>query len=264
MELIVFPHDNLDRHHLKFYECVIIANFLRPDSTAVPSTWTRYLPIEPECSWKQSWDAVVMLFLLYTTFSVPYTLALVSDRDPKQPISIFDTYDIFLDTLFCIDIILSFLTAYTSQGVYEKRLSMIALHYIKTWFTLDFFGSVPFDKIVSAVLDGGEEFASTLKILKIARILKMVRAVRFLNKLKQLEEKVQTYCKCIRQPHQSEGLLAVKRLHLFCAGRFWSVKNVSQDLPLHIRHDFRRTSVGLRVCHDYRLGWRSGELDGSV
>ena len=29
---------------------------------------------------------------------------------------------------------------------------MIASHYFRTWFLLDFFGSVPFDKIVTAAV----------------------------------------------------------------------------------------------------------------
>jgi hypothetical protein len=31
----------------------------------------------------QTWDAVIMAFLLYTTFSVPYLLAFVNDSDPS-------------------------------------------------------------------------------------------------------------------------------------------------------------------------------------
>ena len=169
---------------------LVICNFLRPDSGASAPCWQRYVPIDPETTWKQSWDAFVMLFLMYTTFSVPYMLAFGSDRDPREPLGAFDIYDICLDTLFCIDIVLSFFTAYTMNGVYERSLGLIVVHYLRTWFFLDFFGSVPFDKIVTAVVGSGQDFGTTLKIMKIARILKMVRAVRFLNKLKKLEEKV--------------------------------------------------------------------------
>ncbi len=167
---------------------LVISNFLRPTTATVPC-WKRYLPIDPECTWKQIWDAILMLFLLYTTFSVPYLLALGGDIDPTRPLSGFEVYDICLDSLFCTDIILSFVTAYIQNGIIERSLRQIALHYVKTWFFLDFFGSVPFDKIVSAIQGAGGQ-GSALKIMKIARILKMVRAVRFLSKLKELEQKV--------------------------------------------------------------------------
>ena len=47
--------------------------------------------------------------------------------------SAFEVYEICLDTLFCSDIVLSFLTGYWHVGVYEKRLSSIAFNYIKVW-----------------------------------------------------------------------------------------------------------------------------------
>ena len=52
-----------------------------------------------------------------------------------------------MDVLFCTDVILNFCTAVIHQGVYHKSYIVIAKHYLKTWFFLDFFGSVPFDKV---------------------------------------------------------------------------------------------------------------------
>jgi hypothetical protein len=134
-----------------------IANRIRPDAGAAVPFMDKYIPIDPEAQWKQIWDGVLMLFLLYTTFSVPYMLAFVQDRDPQESWTAFQVYDVGLDTLFCSDIILSFVTGYTHLGVYERRLGRIAINYMRTWFFLDFFGSVPFDKITSAVLEGGAE-----------------------------------------------------------------------------------------------------------
>ena len=45
----------------------------------------------------------------------------------------------------------------------------IAVHYLKTWFFLDFFGSVPFDKIGEFILDTGEDAESQLKPLRMIR-----------------------------------------------------------------------------------------------
>ena len=45
----------------------------------------------------------------------------------------------------------------------------IAVHYLKTWFFLDFFGSVPFDKIGEFVVDTGEDAESQLKPLRMIR-----------------------------------------------------------------------------------------------
>jgi hypothetical protein len=45
--------------------------------------------------------------------------------------SAFEIYEIGLDTLFCLDIILSFLTGFWHLGVYERRMPRIWINYIK-------------------------------------------------------------------------------------------------------------------------------------
>jgi hypothetical protein len=103
-------------------------------------------------------------------------------------------FDLVIDALFLIDVVLNFLTAYTARGVYVTNLSMIAYHYLTTWFLLDICGSVPFDKIFTWIssAEPGEQSDGTndvLKALRMIRILKLVRAVRFLIKLNELEQK---------------------------------------------------------------------------
>ena len=157
-------------------------------------------PLDPESSAKQAWDLFIMLFLMYTTFSVPYMLAFVPAKEIQpgealeNDMAPFDIFEICLDCLFCLDVILNFCTAFTEKGVYHTSMRIIAVHYLKTWFILDFFGSVPFDKIVqAAVMSTGKPVdaatQSMLSGLRMVRVLKMVRAVRFLQKLGQLEQK---------------------------------------------------------------------------
>ena len=157
-------------------------------------------PLDPESTAKQCWDLFVMLLLMYTTFSVPYMLAFVPAQEiqPGQALQSdfepFDVFEICLDCFFCTDVILNFCTAFTEKGVYHTSMRIIAMHYLKTWFILDFFGSVPFDKIVqAAVVSTGKPIdvgtQSMLSGLRMVRVLKMVRAVRFLQKLGQLEQK---------------------------------------------------------------------------
>ena len=104
-------------------------------------------------------------------------------------------FDLTIDVLFLIDVVLNFLTAYTARGVYVTDLHLIAYHYMTTWFLLDICGSVPFDKIftwISSAEPGEEQSGGTndvLKALRMIRILKLVRAVRFLIKLNELEQK---------------------------------------------------------------------------
>ena len=154
---------------------------------------TPIFPFDPESTGKQTWDGVIMIFLLYTTFAVPYFLSFgesTSGDDTAQEWGAYETFDLFLDTLFCLDVIANFCTAFISRGIYVTDMRLIAIHYLKTWFLLDFFGSVPFDKVVSAITTGTSgNMQSTLRALRLVRILKIVRAVRFLSKLNQLKQR---------------------------------------------------------------------------
>lgn len=73
----------------------------------------------------------VLFLLLYTTFSVPYLLAFAQDPPPGAPLTAFDVWDLTLDAIFCLDIALSFVTAYVRNGVYVQNLKSIADNYLK-------------------------------------------------------------------------------------------------------------------------------------
>jgi len=154
-------------------------------------------PFDPESKPKLVWDLVIMIFLLYTTFSVPYLLSFGEPPPPSvqggtreaQQWTAYDIFDLMLDCLFCTDVVINFCTAVVLRGVYVTDLRQIWLHYIKTWFFIDFFGSVPFDKIVTAMVGSNSEMEGFLSAMRLIRILKIVRAVRFLQKINQLEQK---------------------------------------------------------------------------
>ena len=154
-----------------------------------------WFPFDPDTVPKQTWDFMIMIFLMYTTFSVPYMLSFgdcgtscaVEGSNAWTSLEIFE---VFLDLLFCVDMAVTFCTAYTSRGVYHTDLRKIALHYLRSWFLVDFFGSVPFDKIVMLAVSRGssKDLRDSLQPLRLVRILKMARAVRFFRKLSELQQ----------------------------------------------------------------------------
>jgi hypothetical protein len=178
---------------LSFEEFVLVLSMAKSDEIK-PKTLP-WFPFDPDSLPKQTWDFVVMAFLMYTTFSVPYMLSFGdcgtscadADSGAWTPLDIFEVY---LDLLFCVDVAVTFCTAYTSRGVYHTNLSKISLHYLRTWFLIDFFGSVPFDKIVMVLARGSsKDLQDRLQPLRLVRILKMARAVRFFRKLSELQQK---------------------------------------------------------------------------
>jgi len=105
-------------------------------------------PFDPETYPKQSWDLMIMVLLLYTTFSVPYLLAfgdwakhIQESNHPRQDVEPGmglpkrgeEIFELCLDIVFCTDIIINFCTAFTSRGVYVTSMRMICYNYLKTW-----------------------------------------------------------------------------------------------------------------------------------
>ena len=59
-----------------------------------------------------------------------------------------------MDTMFFIDMVMSFFTSYQPGGDEEEQTNRkeIAIHYLRTWFILDLFAILPFD-LIFKVLD---------------------------------------------------------------------------------------------------------------
>ena len=190
----IAPYLTTVQGSISFEQFVAACNFAA--SEAKQHTKNPLFPFDPDSTPKQTWDAFIMLFLLYTTFAVPYMLSFGENPESEaeetasiQPVwGAYEIFDLFMDVLFCMDVCANFCTAIVIRGVYITNLQKIAVNYIKTWFILDFAGSVPFDKIVSAAVGAGN-LGGVLKALRLVRILKIIRAVRFLQKLGALEAK---------------------------------------------------------------------------
>jgi hypothetical protein len=149
----------------------------------------RHLPLDPDSQGKQTWDAWCLLLLLYCSFAVPYNIAFDSGSSGGG-LTTTDYVDVLINTMFMIDIALTFITAYDKQGCLVTDYRKIAENYLKSWFFLDVAGSFPFDQVISLALEAnGQGSSSNLSAIKLIRMLKLVRALKFLNKLNRLKEK---------------------------------------------------------------------------
>lgn len=81
-----------------------------------------------------------MFLLIYTAIFVPYKVCFEDETTDEQFI-----FDLWVDFSFFCDIILTFFTALeTSKGSFETNRKVIALTYLKGWFTIDFLTTIPF------------------------------------------------------------------------------------------------------------------------
>jgi len=101
----------------------------------------------PEDQAKVYWDVFITLVLLLSCVTTPLGIAFSEGDDNIA--NIIRGY--FIDISFCLDIFVIFFSAYYDDEfqIIENRKE-IAIEYFYTWFALDFFAVVPFEKILQS------------------------------------------------------------------------------------------------------------------
>lgn len=88
------------------------------------------------------WNLIVFFLLMYTATLVPYRTIFI-DFEPKYTFLFF--FDIIVDILYSIDLVLNFFMAYEdADKKLETRLKKIAANYLRSWFILDCMSCIPF------------------------------------------------------------------------------------------------------------------------
>ena len=84
------------------------------------------------------WDLLfATTCLIYFTIRVPYVIAFDVDEFTSEN-NVWFILNRLVDSVFLLDIIIIFLTAYKDGRNYVVRYRLIAWHYVTTWFFLDF------------------------------------------------------------------------------------------------------------------------------
>lgn len=186
--------------------------------------------INPDTSlWASVWQGVVAAALMFVAFVTPVQVGLFDLQ--LDTLMVFSFY---VDFVFLTDMVLQFFTTYsrdTSDGiVWEVDLRRIALHYLQTWFLLDFITVIPFD-VFTLAADGGamDEFKS-IKVLRALRLLKLIRLVKTSRIIHNLEIPLSI-------PYQKVALARfLIVLGLFChwVACFWAMTlNLGSDYEKH-------------------------------
>ena len=82
---------------------------------------------------------MIAFWLVWTALYVPLKVSFLDSSDMAWIV-----FDCFIDAFFISDVILTFLTAVKrSDGTFVVNKTKIAKIYLKRWFWIDFFSSMP-------------------------------------------------------------------------------------------------------------------------
>ena len=95
------------------------------------------------------WDAICVVFILFTVFYVPIQVSFLANAPLSQPLQIIDYV---VDTIFFADVLVTSNTAYynsETDTLIIDRVSIVT-RYAKFWLWIDLAAAMPFDSIAEA------------------------------------------------------------------------------------------------------------------
>ncbi|DAZ94690.1 TPA: hypothetical protein N0F65_000005 [Lagenidium giganteum] len=87
------------------------------------------------------WDCLLVALITWILVSVPFELSFSELRPNTRKAML--TFDLAIDILFVIDIVLNFMTAIESDGKLHFSFRNIVRHYVRGWFVFDVVWTVP-------------------------------------------------------------------------------------------------------------------------
>ncbi len=140
--------------------------------------------IDPDSTFKTVWDVFLTIFIFYQMVYIPLQMSF--ELPDNNFIIVLDLIQTFY---FLADILINFHTAYSSEGLLVVDHKKIAIHYLKTWFIIDFVSSIPFDLLIEdkdTALNKSLRVLVLLRGLRLVRILRVFKVKRLLVTLKEL------------------------------------------------------------------------------
>ncbi|XP_010776011.1 potassium voltage-gated channel subfamily H member 5 [Notothenia coriiceps] len=96
------------------------------------------------CTFKTTWDWVILILTFYTAIMVPYNVSFKTKQSNLASLVL----DSVVDVVFLIDIVLNFHTTFVGPaGEVVSDARLIRMNYLKTWFVIDLLSCLPYDII---------------------------------------------------------------------------------------------------------------------
>jgi len=140
--------------------------------------------IAPNGKRKERWDWFVLLLVVYTAISVPFSLSFYAFTDWDVS-KVGFIGDILVDICYIVDIFVSWRTTYYNrEGVLVTDKKLARKKYIRTWFAIDVVASFPYRHIVR-ICGLGTNY-NPPQALRLPSILKLLRIMRLGKKIDRL------------------------------------------------------------------------------
>ncbi|XP_069787305.1 potassium voltage-gated channel subfamily H member 1a [Narcine bancroftii] len=129
------------------------------------------------CTFKTSWDWIILILTFYTAIMVPYNVSFKTKQNNVTWLVI----DSIVDVIFLVDIVLNFHTTFVGPaGEVISDPKLIRMNYLKTWFVIDLLSCLPYD-VINAFENVDEGISSLFSSLKVVRLLRLGRVARKLD-----------------------------------------------------------------------------------
>ena len=141
--------------------------------------------IAPNGPRKGQWDWFVLVLVLYTSVTVPLTVAFYPFTS-IQVSHVGFAIDILVDVCFIVDVFVSWRTTfYTREGLLVLDKQVVRHNYLKTWFAPDVIASIPFRHIATLIAMSANS-TDDFPAWKLPAMIKLTRFIRLGKKIDRL------------------------------------------------------------------------------
>ena len=162
--------ENEEKEHRKLFKKEKICD---TDTEDEESENEKEIPwiILPDNPYKKMWDLLIAFLILYSAIITPYEIAF-SDSSKVS------WFEVFIDILLGIDIVLTFFSAYTDdEENLVKNHKKIIKKYLKSWFIVDIISVLP----ISYIFNRDGKFSGLTKISKLPKLYRLVKLTKLLR-----------------------------------------------------------------------------------
>ena len=139
----------------------------------------------PTDQWKECWDMIVLVCILYSAVFVPYRICFSA-----HAIGWVFQFELAESFIFIVDVVFNFNTTFLEGDRFVTTRGQIAARYMSGWFWIDAPSSVPVE-LLDSIMDGEQSELGLLRFLRLFRLLRLLRLLRIGEYIADVEERLE-------------------------------------------------------------------------